>query len=86
MLHQTNDGFKVAEYDLKARGPGDFLGKRQHGLPQLKIADLSSSMDTMEQVQQAAQQIHEHPLSAGEKALLQQRIQHILSTVASNLN
>ena len=68
VLHQTNDGFKVAEYDLKARGPGDFLGKRQHGLPQLKIADLSSSMDTMEQVQQAAQQIHEHPLSAGEKA------------------
>ena len=54
VLHQTNDGFKVAEYDLKARGPGDFLGKRQHGLPQLKIADLSSSMDTMEQVQQAA--------------------------------
>ena len=86
VLHQTNDGFKVAEYDLKARGPGDFLGKRQHGLPQLKIADLSSSMDTMEQVQQAAQQIHEHPLSAGEKALLQQRIQHILSTVSTNLN
>ena len=85
VLHQTNDGFKVAEYDLKARGPGDFLGKRQHGLPQLKIADLSSSMDTMEQVQQAAQQIHEHPLSAGEKALLQQRIQHILSTVGTNL-
>ncbi len=86
VLHQTNDGFKVAEYDLKARGPGDFLGKRQHGLPQLKIADLSSSMDTMEQVQQAAQQIHEHPLSAGEKVLLQQRIQHILSTVGTNLN
>ena len=86
VLHQTNDGFKVAEYDLKARGPGDFLGKRQHGLPQLKIADLSSSMDTMEQVQQAAQQIHEHPLSAGEKTLLQQRIQHILSTVGTNLN
>lgn len=86
VLHQTNDGFKVAEFDLKARGPGDFLGKRQHGLPQLKIADLSSSMDTMEQVQQAAQQIHEHPLSAGEKALLQQRIQHILSTVGTNLN
>ncbi len=40
----------------------------------------------MEQVQQAAQQIHEHPLSAGEKALLQQRIQHILSTVGTNLN
>ena len=86
VLHQTNDGFKVAEYDLKARGPGDFLGKRQHGLPQLKIADLSSSMDTMEQVQQAAQRIHEHPLSAGEKVLLQQRIQHILSTVGTNLN
>lgn len=41
----TNDGFKIADEDLRLRGPGDFLGKRQHGLPELKIADLSEDME-----------------------------------------
>ena len=40
VIEKTNDGFKIADEDLKLRGPGDFLGNRQHGLPQLKIADL----------------------------------------------
>ncbi len=44
-LRQTNDGFKIAFDDLKARGPGDFLGSRQHGLPELRIADLASDQD-----------------------------------------
>ena len=86
VLHRTGDGFKVAEYDLKVRGPGDFLGKRQHGLPQLKIADLSSNMDVLLQVQQAVEQLQRHPLTAGERQLLDAEIARILSHVGDQLN
>lgn len=40
VMCSTNDGFKIADEDLKLRGPGDFFGERQHGLPQMAIADL----------------------------------------------
>ena len=40
ILTQTNDGFKIAEEDLKQRGPGDFFGLRQSGLPQFQVADI----------------------------------------------
>ncbi len=40
VIKTTSDGFKIADADLELRGPGDFLGSRQHGLPQMKIADL----------------------------------------------
>lgn len=39
-LCKTTDGFEIAKFDLETRGPGDFFGSRQHGLPQMKIADL----------------------------------------------
>lgn len=39
----TNDGFKIADEDLKMRGPGDFFGERQHGLPQMAIADFADT-------------------------------------------
>ena len=54
MMTKTNDGFAIAEFDLKQRGPGDFFGKRQHGLPELKIADLLEDMDTLKQAKHAA--------------------------------
>ncbi len=46
-LCSTTDGFVIAEADLKARGPGDFLGNRQHGLPELKVADMQSDINAM---------------------------------------
>ena len=51
---RTNDGFEIADMDLKLRGPGDFFGSRQHGLPQLSIADFSDT-ETLAQSQEAAE-------------------------------
>lgn len=56
MLCTSNDGFKIAEYDLKTRGPGDFLGYRQHGLPSMKIADLSNDISILTQANTLAKQ------------------------------
>ena len=51
----TNDGFKIAEEDLALRGPGDFFGSRQHGLPQFKAASLSLDMELLTMARQAAE-------------------------------
>ena len=56
VMCSTSDGFKIADEDLKLRGPGDFFGERQHGLPQLSIADLSD-MDTLKLSQSIAKDI-----------------------------
>ncbi len=56
-LCSTNDGFKIADEDLKLRGPGDFFGSRQHGLPELKIADLAENVSILQDAQSAAKEI-----------------------------
>ena len=56
-LCATNDGFQIAEEDLRLRGPGDFFGKRQHGLPQLKVADFASDMELLKEARQAAEEL-----------------------------
>ena len=57
VMAQTGDGFKIAEEDLRLRGPGDFFGQRQHGLPALKVADLTCDMALLHEAQQAAEEL-----------------------------
>lgn len=52
MMTKTNNGFEIANKDLEIRGPGELLGVRQHGLPELKIADLSTDRAIIEKIQQ----------------------------------
>ena len=59
VLTKTTDGFQIAEEDLKLRGPGDFFGQRQHGLPQLRIADLAGDMRALKEAQLAARELLE---------------------------
>ncbi|MDR0324530.1 MAG: ATP-dependent DNA helicase RecG [Oscillospiraceae bacterium] len=55
VLRREHDGYAVAEADLRLRGPGDFFGNRQHGLPEFKIADLSNDMDVLQASREAAE-------------------------------
>ncbi|MDI6604663.1 MAG: ATP-dependent DNA helicase RecG [Thermoanaerobacteraceae bacterium] len=57
IMTQTNDGFKIAEKDLELRGPGEFFGIRQHGLPELKIANLFEDIDILKKAQRCAEDI-----------------------------
>lgn len=57
IMCKTSDGFKIADKDLELRGPGDFFGSRQSGIPEMKLADLTQNMDTVRQSKQASEEI-----------------------------
>jgi len=59
VMCDTNDGFKISEQDLELRGPGDFFGSRQHGLPQIQMAGAMSNMEILKSAQQAATEVLE---------------------------
>jgi len=57
VLEKTNDGFVISEKDMHLRGPGEFFGTRQHGLPDLKIANLYKDVEILKKAQEAAMEI-----------------------------
>ena len=87
-LCATNDGFQIAEEDLKLRGPGDFFGSRQHGLPQMRGGGLLQDLVLLKQTQEAAQAILERDpgLTLPEHRGLLGRVRSLFETEGSRLN
>ncbi len=82
IMTETSDGFKISEYDLKLRGAGDFFGERQHGLPQMKIADIASDRELISNAQSAARDIIEASPDLMEFPQLKEEIDRMFSTGA----
>jgi len=84
VIAKTTDGFKIAEEDLKLRGPGDFFGFRQSGLPMLKMADMMTDIKLLELAKKAAAEIllDDPRLDKPENAALSMNIQRLLEEAA----
>ena len=87
-LCKTTDGFKIAEEDLRLRGPGDFFGSRQSGLPAFRVADLNCDISTMKDAQQAsAEWIDEFGTSdTPEAKALRERIGELFARSEGTMN
>ena len=85
-VRDTTDGFQIAEADLRQRGPGDFFGNRQHGLPDLKIADMLGDMETLQLCRQCAEQIlkRDFRLDLPENKALAKKISDMFRDSVSN--
>lgn len=88
IMTKTNDGFKISEEDLRLRGPGDFFGARQHGLPETHIADLGADADTLQRAQaEATKLLADDPgLQKEENALLRERVERLFRESADSFN
>lgn len=86
ILCSTNDGFALAEKDLELRGPGDFFGDRQHGLPMLQIASMADDLEVMTRAQQAAKELlaEDPSLAKAEHRPLRNAIWRLFSEAGSN--
>ncbi len=86
ILCESSDGFKIAEEDLKLRGPGDFLGNRQHGLPEFKIADLLNDTELLHLSNAAAKEIisADENLAADENSQLKNAVLNMFLKLSKN--
>jgi ATP-dependent DNA helicase RecG len=87
VMCRTNNGFEIADMDLKLRGPGDFFGSRQHGLPELAIADFSDT-ETLAQSQEAAEYLLRLSPDLSDDALraLRAKIRKLFSETENTMN
>ena len=82
VLCATTDGFRIAEEDLKQRGPGDFFGERQHGLPELKVADLAADARLLQKTQEAAAGLLARDAALGSLPALRRRVDRLLQKMS----
>ena len=86
VMSSTSDGFAIAEEDLKLRGPGDFFGSRQHGLPSLRVADLSCDLSLLHETQSAAEQFLAADPALKKHPLLKARVELLFELNADAMN
>ena len=79
ILCRTDHGFEVARADLAQRGPGDFFGRRQHGLPALHVADLASDLALMQHAREEAEAILQHDPALDGYPELRERVQRMFA-------
>jgi ATP-dependent DNA helicase RecG len=79
VLASTSDGFRIAEEDFRLRGPGEFLGSRQHGLPELRFADLSADGPLLEMARRDAREMvrRDPGLAGAGHRLLRERLERL---------
>ena len=86
VMAKTTDGFKIAEEDLRLRGPGDFFGQRQHGLPGLKIADIGCDTQLLQEARQAAEALLEEDPELTSCPAAAERLAELFTQAADTLN
>ena len=86
VMTKTTDGFKIAEEDLRLRGPGDFFGQRQHGLPGLRIADIGCDTLLLKEAQEAAEALLEKDPELAAYPATAERVQALFTQKESTLN
>ncbi len=88
VMKRTNDGFVISEEDLKIRGPGDFFGSRQHGLPELKIANLCTDTNLLQSAQAEANRViaEDAELETPKYRALRHRVRALLESAQGKLN
>ena len=86
VMTKASDGFKIAEEDLRLRGPGDFFGERQHGLPGLKIADIGCDTQLLKEAQQAAEELLERDPDLRDHPAAAERVAELFAQASDTLN
>ncbi|MBQ3823825.1 MAG: ATP-dependent DNA helicase RecG, partial [Clostridia bacterium] len=84
-LRDNDNGFKLMEYDFRERGPGDFFGSRQHGLPELKIADLLIDASLLKKAEEASEKLFAgvYRLNEDEKRYLREAVGKLFSDTST---
>lgn len=88
IMEETNDGFKISEKDLELRGPGDFFGTRQHGLPELRVANLFKHMKILRLVQKEAREIYaqDPALRVKDNEGIRLKIEEMFKSIGGNIS